>query len=80
MVKITFVVAEITFKMVVITSLVVKITFVMAEITFRMVVVTSSVVKITFSVVGCDHLYSRQDHFCSGLEHSQSVCEILELM
>ena len=47
MVKITFVVAEITFKMVVITSSVVEITFVMAEITFRMVAITSSVVKIS---------------------------------
>ena len=39
--------AEMTFKMVVITSSVVKITFVMAEITFRMIVISSSVVKIT---------------------------------
>ena len=44
-------VAEIIFKMVVITSSVVKITFVMAEITFRMVVITSSVVKINLVVV-----------------------------
>ena len=38
--KITFVVAEITFKLVVITSSVVKITFVVAEITFKVAVIT----------------------------------------
>ena len=38
--KITFVVAEITFKVVVITSSVVKITFVVAEITFKVAVIT----------------------------------------
>ena len=48
MAKITFVVVEVTFKMVVITSSVVKITFVVAEITFKVAVITSSVVKITF--------------------------------
>ena len=47
----SFVVAEITFKVVVITSLVVKITFVVAEIPFKVAVVTSSVAKITFVVV-----------------------------
>ena len=47
-VNITFVVAEITFKVVVITSSVAKITFVVAEITFQVVVIISSVVKILF--------------------------------
>ena len=42
--------AEITFKVVVITSSVVKITFVVAEITLQVVVVTSSVAKSTFVV------------------------------
>ena len=46
--KITFVVAEITFKVAIITSSLAKITFVVAEITLRMAVITSSVVKITF--------------------------------
>ena len=46
-----FVVADIVWKVAVISSSVVKITFVVAEITFRMVVITSSVVKITFVVV-----------------------------
>ena len=41
MVKITFVVPEITFKVVVITSSVVKITFVVAEIIFKVAVITS---------------------------------------
>ena len=48
--KITFVVGEITFKVIVITSSVVRITFVIAEITFKVAVVTSSVAKITFVV------------------------------
>ena len=39
--------AEITFKVAVITSSVVRITFVVAEITFEMAVITSSVAKIT---------------------------------
>ena len=43
--------ADITFKVVVITSSVVEITFVVAEITFKMVVNTAPVVKITFVVV-----------------------------
>ena len=46
--KITFVVAEIIFKVHVITSLLAKIYFVVAEITFRMAVITSSVVKIKY--------------------------------
>ena len=41
--KITFVVAELTFKVIVITSLVVKITFVVAEVAFKVVVINSSV-------------------------------------
>ena len=45
--KIIFVVAEVTFKVVVITSSVVKITFVVAEITFKVAVITFPVVKIT---------------------------------
>ena len=48
MAKIAFVVVEVTFKMVVITSAVAKITFVVAEITLKMAVITFSVVKITF--------------------------------
>ena len=47
MAKITFVVAEITFKVVVITSSGDKITFVVVYIIFRVVVIISSVVKIT---------------------------------
>ena len=43
-VTITFVVAEITFKVAVVISSVVKITFVVAEITFKVVVITSSVI------------------------------------
>ena len=46
-----FVVAEITFKVYMITSAVPKITVVVAEITFKVVAITSSVVKITFVVV-----------------------------
>ena len=49
--------AEVTFKVAVITSSVVKITFVVAEITFKVAVITFSVIKIS--------LFSRQDHFCS---------------
>ena len=41
--KITFVVAEITFKVVVITSSVVKITFVVTEIFLKVIVITSTV-------------------------------------
>ena len=48
MAKITFVAAEITFKVAMITSSVAKITFVVTEITLKMAVITSSVVKITF--------------------------------
>ena len=40
--------AEITFKVAMITSSVAKITFVVAEITLKMALITSSVVKITF--------------------------------
>ena len=40
--------AEMTFKLVMITSSVAKITFVVAEITLKKAVITSSVVKITF--------------------------------
>ena len=47
----TLVVAEITFKVAVITSSVANITFVVAEITFKVAVVTSSVAKITTVVV-----------------------------
>ena len=46
--KITFVVANINFKVAVITSSVVKITFIVTEITFKMMVITSWVVEITF--------------------------------
>ena len=42
-----FVVAQITFKVAVITSSVVKITFLVAEITFKAAVITSSVAKLT---------------------------------
>ena len=47
--KITFVVAEIIFKVVVglITSSVVKITFVVVQITFKVAVIISSVAKIS---------------------------------
>ena len=45
--KITFVEANITFKVVVITSSVVKITFLVAEITFKVAIITSSVAKMT---------------------------------
>ena len=48
--KITFVVAEITLKVVVITFLVVKITFVVTEIIFKQVVITSSVDNISLFV------------------------------
>ena len=48
---ITFVVAEIFFKLAVVTSSVAKITFVVAEINFIVVVITYSVVKIPFVVV-----------------------------
>ena len=40
--------AEITFKVAMITSSMTKITFVESEITLKMAVITSSVVKITF--------------------------------
>ena len=46
--KITFAMAEITFKVAVIPSSVAKITFVVAVITFRVAVITSSVTKIIF--------------------------------
>ena len=49
--KITFVVAEITFDLTVVTSSVAKIAFVVAEITCIVVVITSVVVKIPFVVV-----------------------------
>ena len=45
--KITFVVADITFKVAMITSSVTKIAFVVNEITFKVAVITSSVAKIT---------------------------------
>ena len=48
MAKVTFVAAEIVFKVVEITSSVAKITFVDAEITFKVSVITSSVLKIIF--------------------------------
>ena len=43
--KITFVVAEITFKVALLTSSVPKITFVVVEITFKVAVMTSLVAK-----------------------------------
>ena len=43
-----FIVAEITFKIAVITSSVVKITFLVAEKTFLVAEISSQVVKITF--------------------------------
>ena len=46
-----FVVAEITFKVYVITSAVPKISVVVTGKTFKVVVITSSVVMITFVVV-----------------------------
>ena len=46
--KVTFVAAEIVFKVVEITSSVAKINFVDAEITFKVSVITSSVLKIIF--------------------------------
>ena len=49
--KITYVVAEITLKVVVITSSVAKITLVVDETTFKVAVIT---------------FCSGQDHFCSG--------------
>ena len=48
--KITFVVAEITIKVAMITSSVTKITCVVTEITFKVGLITSSVAKITFVV------------------------------
>ena len=47
MAKVTFVVAEITFKVIVITSSVVKIPFVVVYIILKVAVITSSVAKIT---------------------------------
>ena len=55
--SLAFVVAEIAFKVAVMTSSVAKISFFVAEITFKVSVITSSVVKIT--------LVDR-DHFLSG--------------
>ena len=52
MANINFVVAEMTFKVAVITSSVVKITFVVAEKTFKVTVISSSV----------DNIYT----FCMG--------------
>ena len=49
--KIAFMVAEITFKLAVVTSSVAKITFVVNEILFKVAVITSSMVNITFVVV-----------------------------
>ena len=46
MANIKFALAEMTFKVAVITSSVAKITFVVDEITFKVVVITSSVAKI----------------------------------
>ena len=72
--KITFVVAEMTLKVSMITSPVAKITFVVAEIFFNVAVITSLVAKITFVVAeifflsGCTHLFSGKDHFCGGLD------------
>ena len=48
--KITFVVAEITFKVVVITSVVAKISFAVDGTIFKVAVVTSVVAKYTFVV------------------------------
>ena len=76
MAKITFVVAGITFKVVVITSSVAKINFEVGEITFIVAVIKSSVDKINFCVAtitfvvtgitfksGCDHFFCDQDQF-----------------
>ena len=52
MVKITFVVTEITFKLSVVTSSVVKITFVVAEIIFNVVVITSSYIYFFLVDIG----------------------------
>ena len=52
--KITYVVAEITLKVVVVTSAVAKITFVVDETTFKVSVITFS---------------SCQDHFCCGCDN-----------
>ena len=51
--KITYVVAEIPFKVVVVTSSVAKITFVVDETTFKVAVIT---------------FFSGQDHFWSGCD------------
>ena len=48
--RITFVVAEITFKVTVIPSSVANITFVVVEVTFKVAGITSSVAKINFVV------------------------------
>ena len=50
--------AEITFKVVEMISLVAKITFVVDEITFKVAIINSSVVMIMF--------VSGKDNFCSG--------------
>ena len=47
MAKITFVMANITFKVALTTSTVFNITFLVAEMTFKIVLITSSVEKIT---------------------------------
>ena len=49
--KITFVMADIIFKVAVITSPVAKITFVVAEIVCKVVAIIYLVIKITFVVV-----------------------------
>ena len=57
----------------------IKITSVVADITLvtmitSVVMITCVVAKITFKVVVITY-FSRQDHFCSGLDHFQSVCD-----
>ena len=55
--SLAFVVADIAFKVAVMTSSVANISFFVAEITFKVLVITSSVIKVT--------LVDR-DHFLSG--------------
>ena len=53
-----FVVAEIAFKVAVMTSSVAKISFFVAEITFIVPVITSSLIKIKITSVDRDHFLS----------------------
>ena len=66
MVKITFVVAQIAFKVVIITSSMLKITFVVTQITFKMVVITGQAhicSGLNILQSGCDHFISGQEQF-----------------